>query len=153
MLQAITTSIRSSALGRVHRYCLEQDFADFPLVIDEPAKLFCTKKISVKTGICLPFVLYREGRRAGEVLDRALGLSSRIFIADFRQPERNLDYPSHLLFSLLTRIHAFGNHGYGDFMQAGGLEFFLYRTGRPVVFRQVLLGGAASLVLLLGDGR
>ncbi len=98
--------------------------------------------------IFFPFFLHRLGDRAGELLSRCLQLKCHIAIADYRTPERNLDYPSYLFHYFLEMG---GGHfgAYRAFMRSGGLEYALYHTRQIPHVREVMLGGAASFVCLL----
>lgn len=60
------------------------------------------------------------------LLDEAFRVSSRIFILEWRLPERNLDYPAHSLIRLRAALA--GQHrSFAAFMRLGGLEGILQR--------------------------
>lgn len=73
-------------------------------------------------------VLHESSENSFLLLDEALRLSPNLFILDWRMPERNLDYPLHLLAHFVERLA--GKRHYASFkafMKQGGLEGLMQR--------------------------
>lgn len=97
--------------------------------------------------VILPFVLHTMEEGAYVPFLRAVGKSApHLVILDYRQPERNLDFPAFWLASLYEGL---GTHGarYRAFMRRGGIEIVLREAGLVPLHREPVRGGAASLIL------
>ncbi len=96
----------------------------------------------------LPFVLHGAGWSAAqELMAEALESAPVLLVLDYRQPERNLDFPAVWLAAEAERIHGDARHrvAWRQFMDRGGIEAFV--RGTPL-HRVPVCGGAASLVLM-----
>ena len=82
-------------------------------------------------------------------LAEALRVGQRVVIAEYRLPERNLDYPGHWIGCGAERLAGPVHYGhYRLFMAQGGIEGLVMRCQRPVQYRETVLMGAASVVAL-----
>ncbi len=132
--------------GRVATFCAKRGIRNW-VVVSTLSQL----EKEPQTGrelIFFPFFLHRLGERAGDVLRSSLLKTPRLAIVDYRQPERNLDYPACLAFCLLELA---GSHfeAYRSFMRYGGLERVLSQCGLVPEIREPLCGGAASFVCVI----
>lgn len=87
-----------------------------------------------------------ECEKRFQLLSEVEAKAPYILIADYRRPERNLDY---IAFSLTGFWEYLGPHPqqYCHFMQKGGIEGFLCASSLIPVYRETCLGGAATLIL------
>lgn len=95
----------------------------------------------------LPFVLHgAEWDAAQELMRAARESAPYLLILDYRQPERNLDFPAVWLAGGAERLHGNARHrtAWRHFMARGGIEAFVHAP----LHRAPLCGGAASLVLM-----
>lgn len=88
------------------------------------------------------------------LLSLAARAGREVMVADFKQPERNLELPACLLARvLLGRWPGLwpdrrGGATFASFLKQGGLEGCVQRAGLRVSERRPLLGGAAVLLRL-----
>lgn len=97
--------------------------------------------------VILPFVLHTMEEGVCAPFLRALGRSvPHLVILDYRQPERNLDFPAFCLTSLYEGL---GTHGtrHRAFMKKGGIETVLRDAEFVPLYREPVRCGAASLIL------
>lgn len=95
----------------------------------------------------LSFVLHgAEWSAAHELMRVARESAPYLLVLDYRQPERNLDFPAVWLAGGAERLHGNARHraAWRQFMARGGIEAFVHAP----LHRSPLCGGAASLVLM-----
>ncbi|HJD96785.1 hypothetical protein [Mailhella massiliensis] len=98
------------------------------------------EKLCAVSCFCLTLLAPEE---CGELIRRMALHAGRTLLLDFKEPERNLEYPAFFLLAPLRR--ALG--GSGDAKHAG-LEAFLYEEGLRPLSRRTLFGGSLRLVEL-----
>lgn len=110
-------------------------------------KWICTPKGNTGIAALLPFLLHGSGQDVIEnIIATAKKMAPYIIILDYRQPERNLDFPCFWLTGGVERANRDAGHkvAWCHFMVRGGLEAFVHRP----LCRVPLCGGAASLVVM-----
>lgn len=109
---------------------------------------FATRSLDTVLVSLMLHQMSEEARRAA--LSEALRVGRRVMLVDYRQPERNLDYGGFWLARGVERL-AGGVHYryYRQFMQKGGLEGLVFGCPARVLYREPVLMGAASIVVLL----
>ncbi len=106
------------------------------------------QKGRTELAVLLPFLLHGIGQDAiGNIINTAKKMAPYIIVLDYRQPERNLDFPCFWLTGCVERANSDAEHrvAWCHFMIHGGIEAFVRS---PPLCRIPLCGGAASLVLM-----
>ena len=134
-------------------YCRQHRLS--PFFVSERIQLSPSGGQRQPAGTEYPIIEVWDGLLSSMGWEEAVELLSRqgrgpLILADFKCPERNLDYPGTVLF----RAAQMGSKKYGlyrAFMQRGGLERLLYDAdvGGFVCWRQTI-GFGVGLVVVLG---
>lgn len=80
------------------------------------------------SAVSISLLLHESTAGQFSLLDEALRLAPRLFILDWRMPERNLDYAAHLLVRVIERLAGRRHYrSFSSFMAQGALEGMLQR--------------------------
>lgn len=102
--------------------------------------------------VVLPLVLHQLPVEEGlELLHIFLKQGKSVVVADYKLPERNLDYPAYWLSRIAESV---GTHGtcYRAFMRCGGIEGVIGRLRLIPQRRGVLWGGGIGFLWICDRG-